>query len=560
MMARHGAARWWRLSDHSSVTLLTGLLVVVLVAWAAVAYLTSVSKGPTCVDPVPVRLAVAPVVAPAIEQIAKTAADRQPCATITVEARDSLAVAANLTTPEAGPSPDAWLPESSFFLRRARSTGAFDVPGRGTSVGSSPVVVALTEPAANRLGWPAKQVDWAALVGPDARDVEVGIPDPAAAPAGVAALLGTRALAAGEPDPAAAVAAAMRRIAPNTLTVKADAGAVLPTAAGVPERVDAVATSEQAVIRHNWLGADKLVAAYPGDDVPTLDLPYVVLPDARGPVREAATRFLDVLLSPSARATLAAHGFRTASGLPPGGVPTDGRVRLDVRAPVALPPEETLTELLNGWSGVRRSARILTVIDTSGSMAARVPDSGETRMSATIKTAQEGSRLLLDSSEVGVWVFSTRLEGDRDYREVLPVGPLREQRAELVSRLGEVRVKPDGGTGLYDTTLAAYREARQHWTPGRINLVLIMTDGKNEDVDSISRDELLAELAKLQDPRRPLRILFIGLGADIDRAELEAIAAATRGRVFLTNQPGGIRTIFFSALADLSCLPPDCRR
>lgn len=559
-MAPHRALPWLRLSGHSSVTLLSALLVVVLVGWAAVAYLTSVSNGPTCVERVSVRLAVAPVVAPAIEQIAKAAANRQPCDTITVEARGSLAVAANLATPGAGQTPDAWLPESTFWLRRARSTGAFEVPERGTSVASSPIVFALTEPVANRLGWPAKQVDWAALVGPQARDVEVSIPDPAAAPAGVAVLLGMRALAAGEPEPAAAVAAAMRRIAPNTLTVKADAGTVLPTEAGVPERVDAFATTEQAVIRHNWLGAKKLVAAYPGDDVATLDLPYVVLPGTRGPVREAATRFLDVLLSPSARVTLASHGFRTAGGLPPGGVPTDGRVRLDVRGPVALPPDETLTELMNGWSGVRRSARILTVIDISGSMAAWVPETGETRMSATIKTAQEGAGLLLDSSEIGVWVFSTRLDGDRDYQEVLPVGPLREQRAEMVARLNEVRVKPNGGTGLYDTTLAAYREARQHWTPGRINLALIMTDGKNEDADSIGREELLAELAKLQDPRRPLPILFIGLGGDIDRAELEAIAAATRGKVYVTKQPGGIRKIFFSALADLSCLPPDCHR
>ncbi|MGS2612921.1 substrate-binding and VWA domain-containing protein [Micromonospora sp. LZ34] len=568
-MGRDGAVRWRRLvggsplvrrlAGASPVTLLSALLIVVLVAWAGVAYLNSVSNGVNCAERVPVRLAVAPVVAPAIEQIAKTAADRQPCVSIAVEARRSVSVAADLVTPEAGQAPDAWLPESTFWLRRARSAGAFEVPERGTPVGSSPVVLALAEPVADRLGWPAKQISWAALVGPDAQDVEVGIPDPAEDSTGVAALLGIRALAAGEPEPVAAVAAAMRRIAPNTVT--ADAGAVLPTRAGLPERVDAVATTEQAVIRHNSLaGAKKLVTAYPGDAVPSLDLPYVVLPGARGPVREAATGFLDVLLSPSARATLAAQGFRTANGSAPEGASTDGRVRLDVRGPVALPPDETLTELLNGWSGVRRSARILTVLDISGSMAARVPDTGETRMSATIKAAQDGAGLLLDSSEIGLWVFSTRIDGDRDYREVLPVGPLREQRGELVARLGEVRVKPNGGTGLYDTALAAYREARQHWTPGRINLVLIMTDGQNEDVDSIRRDQLLAELAKLQDPRRPLPILFIGLGDDVDRAELEGIAAATRGRVFLAKQPGGIRKIFFSALADLSCLPPECRR
>ena len=37
-----------------------------------------------------------------------------------------------------------------------------------------------------------------------------------------------------------------------------------------------------------------------------------------------------------------------------------------------------------------------------------------------------------------------------------------------------------GGTGLYDTTLAAYQEARRTWMPGRINIVLIATDGRND--------------------------------------------------------------------------------
>jgi Mg-chelatase subunit ChlD len=93
-------------------------------------------------------------------------------------------------------------------------------------------------------------------------------------------------------------------------------------------------------------------------------------------------------------------------------------------------------------------------------------------------------------------------------------------------------VKPRGGTGLYDTTLAAYRDARRHWTPGRINLVLVMTDGRNEDEESIGRSRLLAELAELQDPRRPLPIVFIGLGKDVDPDELETIAEVTGGQVF----------------------------
>ena len=90
---------------------------------------------------------------------------------------------------------------------------------------------------------------------------------------------------------------------------------------------------------------------------------------------------------------------------------------------------------------------------------------------------------------------------------------------------------------------------------------MIATDGKNDDANSIGRPTLLAELAKLNDPRRPLPIVFIGIGPGIDPGELNEIAAATTGgRVFLAPDPGGIRQIFFSALADLGCQPPACRK
>jgi len=116
----------------------------------------------------------------------------------------------------------------------------------------------------------------------------------------------------------------------------------------------------------------------------------------------------------------------------------------------------------------------------------------------------------------------------------------------------------NGATGLYDSTLAAYRAARQNFEPGRINTVIVMTDGRNEDKKSISRNQLLAELAKLQDPQRPIRIIGIGIGPDIDVGELQAIAGATGGQAFTTPDPTKIGDIFYSALSRVLCQPPVC--
>ena len=45
-----------------------------------------------------------------------------------------------------------------------------------------------------------------------------------------------------------------------------------------------------------------------------------------------------------------------------------------------------------------------------------------------------------------------------------------------------------GGTGLYDTALAAYRTALRNYDPHYSNAVVLMTDGRNEDPGSISLD------------------------------------------------------------------------
>jgi len=95
--------------------------------------------------------------------------------------------------------------------------------------------------------------------------------------------------------------------------------------------------------------------------------------------------------------------------------------------------------------------------------------------------------------------------------------------------------------------------------PGRINLVLVATDGRNEDAQSINRAQLLAELGKLVDPRRPLPILFFAMGPGVDLGELNEIAKVVDGRVYNAAQPSDIRPIFFSALSDFGCQPPSCR-
>jgi hypothetical protein len=542
---------------------LSAALVLVLVAWASVTWINAALGAEKCTDPVVLEVAAAPAIAPALGELAGPGAAGS-CAEIRVAARDSAGYAEILANPPPGILPQVWVPESSFWLGRAQARGAFTIPATGTSVATSPVVIALTEAAAGNLGWPQQPVAWSTLLGTQA-NLPIGIPDPAADPVGVAGLVGVQNATAGRPDAGAAESLVLRRLTQYVVPRAADLYLKLPEAGGGAGSLPAFLTSEQALLRHNSRGgaATSLVASYPGADVPTLDFPYVVLPGTQGAEVAAATAFLDRLLRPDARESLQKAGFRDPDGAPPGSrldpEPSASRVSTAPVPPVPMPTEDDLVQVLSRWTGVQLSARILAVIDVSGSMNERT-SAGQTRLNLMMQAGQEGVGLLLDATELGIWVFSTRLEGDRDYQVLVPTGPLADQRSRIVGALGGIKAKPDGDTGLYDTTLAAYQEARRTWMPGRINIVLIATDGRNDDDVSISRAQLVAELQKLADPRRPLPILFMGLGDGIDVNELNEIAGVVDGRVYVAQQPGDIRGIFFAALSDFGCQPPSCRK
>jgi hypothetical protein len=186
-------------------------------------------------------------------------------------------------------------------------------------------------------------------------------------------------------------------------------------------------------------------------------------------------------------------------------------------------------------------------------MAAVVPKAKADRMTLTLKAAELGLTLFKPTTKIGLWRFSTKLDGDKDYQEVLPMRPVSEQLAGGgLQKLRAIRAINGGGTGLYDSVLAAYQSARQNWEPGRINLVVVLTDGRNDDDGrGISRADLLAELAKLQDPKRPLQLVGIGIGPDIDPDELRTITQATGGEAYPTPDPTKIVDTFYAALGRL---------
>jgi hypothetical protein len=152
-----------------------------------------------------------------------------------------------------------------------------------------------------------------------------------------------------------------------------------------------------------------------------------------------------------------------------------------------------------------------------------------------------------------VWVFSTKLKGSRDWDEIVPISPLASRRAELAASIDRIVPKRNGATGLYDTALAAYKNVQDTWQGGRVNSVLLFTDGQNVDDQGLTQQQLTAELKKTTDPKRPVRMIIIGIGPEVDPKELKVITDATGGGgVFTTSDPAKIGEIFLEAISSRS--------
>jgi hypothetical protein len=474
--------------------------------------------------------------------------------------------------------PDVWIPDSSTWLMRLRSEAPGFVPTDGRSIAQSPVVVAMPQPVAQTVGWPDKKLGWTDLLRQmsTGTGLRTGIVDPTRDAAGLAGLLAlSQAAASTGGDPAAAQnaqAGALRTIAQGSSALREDLLAKFPNspdAAAVASGLSAAPLSEANVVDYN---ADeppiKLAALYLEPAPPPLNYPYAVLPEADAPHQAAAEGLRTVLASGAFRDALATQGLRAADGTVGAGFSTP------VGAPVASPSPEVsgsaaaapggaaaaggldagaISRVLGSWAAITLPGRVLAVFDVSGSMLTRVPSAGNaTRAQVTQAAARKGLQLFDDKWAVGVWLFSTELRGSQDWEEIVPISPLSVKREELEKSVVRITPKKGGATGLYDTLFAAYKNVQESWQGGRINSVILFTDGKNEDAEGLSREQLVAEMTKIKDKDRPVRVVIIGIGGEVDRNELEAIAAPTGGGVFTVEDPARMGEIFLEAISTRS--------
>jgi len=109
------------------------------------------------------------------------------------------------------------------------------------------------------------------------------------------------------------------------------------------------------------------------------------------------------------------------------------------------------------------------------------------------------------------------------------------------------------GTPLYDVTADAYARMTSEYDPGKINAIVLLTDGRNDDPDGeLDLAALLEELSAGAEGRQsqPVRVFPIAYGRDADLATLQRIADATNAAVYDASDPASIRKVFDAVISN----------
>jgi Ca-activated chloride channel family protein len=472
--------------------------------------------------------------------------------TVTVTATDPGSVVSS------GPAgADLWIPDSSLWVERAIAAGQ-SATVQSASVASTPLVLAVSGTAASQLAaGGASNVGSILATRQSATPIRVGLPDPEQSAPAIGAILATRAAVSGTPDARAALTWGVRS-SPADLPVKGNE--LLDRLGSDPNT--AVPVSEQSVVAHNATpGASAAVAVYPTAGATALDYPVVSFSDDPE-VGEAAGALVTALTGSDGREALQTAGFRAPDGSAGAGLANISGVDPAVVVTSPLPDKQTVDDAVRTVQVTNELARMLAVLDISGSMEGVVPGAnGATRLDLAKAAATRGLGLYPPESDIGLWVFSRKLTPTSDHRELIPISSLGPDgqggtgAQKLAQTLGGIQAIPDGGTGLYDTTLDAVRAVQQNYDPARVNSVLILSDGMNDDVGSISLDTLLGTLEKEKDPNRPVPVISIAFGPDSDVDALDQICQATGGAAYVSQDPLQIGEIFLDAVGQRLCRP-----
>jgi Ca-activated chloride channel family protein len=453
--------------------------------------------------------------------------------------------------------PTAWSPASSLWGRLLNYEADKDyIAEDNPSLARTPLVIAMWEPLARALGWPKKQIGfgevlrlatssggWADFGHPEYGRFKLGHTNPDFSTSGLSAVAAEYYAATGKREgltPEDITDAAVRkRIKSIEQSIVHYGDTTLFFSDQLkqhgPAYASAVAMEEATLVAFNkGRKGTKLVGLYPKEGTFFSDNPFLILnaPWVTPQQKEAAQKLQDFLVDRITPEIAQNAGFRPGDPAKKAGAPIDAAHGADPSLPktvLALPEPRVLAGIKKAWRADRKAANVMLVFDTSGSM-------GE---ESKIDQAKDGLRVffreLSPRDRVGLSSFNTKV-----FKEA-PIAPVASNLSLLKQRVSGLL--PDGETAVYDATSDGYDAVRALHDDSRINAVVVLTDGQDNQ-SHMSLGSLVSKLkAQSQSEQQVVRVFTIAYGQGAERDKLAQIAKASGGEEF-SGDPDEIEGVY----------------
>ena len=336
--------------------------------------------------------------------------------------------------------------------------------------------------------------------------------------------------------------------------------------------VSAVAVEEKSVIDYNTGNPDgildpgekprppkvPLAAVYPKEGTLFSDSPMYILdePWVSAKERAAAAAFAAFVLLPDSQRQALKFGFRPGNPQVAVAAPIDTAHGVDPAQPqttLGVPDPAVLGKLIGKWDEQRKGARVLLVIDVSGSMGdTAVKGGADTKLELAQRAAISALDKFKADDLVGLRIFSTNVsrQPPNDWLDVVPIGPISTQREKMANAIRNLI--PIAGTPLYSTSAGAYDDLKAKFDASRINAAVVLTDGKNDDQTNDTLDGLIRHLRADNEQQNvtPVRLFTIGYGSDADLGTLRQMAEATNAAAYDARNPRTIEKVFTDVVSN----------
>lgn len=506
-----------------------------------------------------------------------------------------------------GPRPVIWSPAASSWgtilnQRLSEQGEAPMAPEDPTPFMLTPLVIAMPEPMAEALGYPETPIGWSDILRlassdtgwadyghPEWGSFRLGKTNPNYSTSGLSALIAQTYAATGKSAGLSSEDLANPQVVQYGTDIESSVvhyGDITMTFLNNWFRADrrgtaltyasAVAVEEKSVIDYNRGNPDgvlsqgeeprpprtPLVAIYPTEGTLYSDNPFFILDaDWVSPQqRQAAEAFQSFVQQPENQERVLEYGFRPGNPEVAVGEPVSAANGVDPNQPATLlevPSGQVMVDLLDAWATQRKGARVMMVLDVSGSMgepADPADPNGPTKLDLAKEAVIEGLDDFKADDQVGLRIFTTDDAGTPTVTDLSPVAPIGAQREALVRQVDSLI--PLAGTPLYQVTQESYDEMLAGYDPALINAVIVLTDGQNDDGepddDARQFEALLADVKANSDGEtsKPVRIFTVAYGSGADPTELRQIAEASNATAYQAGDATTINKVFAAVVSN----------